>query len=178
MDNSTNIYILELTENKWYVGRTSNIVLRYQQHLLGQGSAWTKRYRPLGLHKTIADASIYDEDRYVKEYMALHGIDNVRGGTYCTFDLTTAQKEAIQKEIWAATDCCMRCGDNRHFVKDCTKQEKGNWFQSLVQIVKAAFVLPTKKVPDNACYRCGRTGHWIRQCYATTHIDGRTLSKK
>jgi len=176
METSTTIYILELRNNKWYVGRTSDIVLRYQQHMQGQGSAWTKRFTPLVLHKTITNASIYDEDRYVKEYMALYGIDNVRGGSYCTFDLTAAQTTAIQTEIWSATDCCLRCGEHGHFVKDCPKQ-KCNWFQSIVRIVKAAFVLP-KPVSEHACYRCGRTSHWAKQCYAKTHINGHILSKK
>lgn len=25
---------------------------------------------------------------------------------------------------------------------------------------------------DDACFRCGRHGHWVANCYAATHVDG------
>lgn len=28
---------------------------------------------------------------------------------------------------------------------------------------------------DASCYRCGRRGHWISECYAKTHVNGRSL---
>lgn len=29
---------------------------------------------------------------------------------------------------------------------------------------------------NNLCYRCGRKGHFIKKCYAKTHLDGRKLT--
>lgn len=30
---------------------------------------------------------------------------------------------------------------------------------------------------DKRCLRCGRTGHWVLSCFATTHVNGKDLSK-
>jgi hypothetical protein len=38
--------------------------------------------------KIIKNCSSFDEDKYVKEYIAKYGIDKVRGGSYVTNDLT------------------------------------------------------------------------------------------
>ena len=39
---TTNIYILKLENNKYYVGKTDNLEQRKQQHLNGSASSWTK----------------------------------------------------------------------------------------------------------------------------------------
>ena len=77
---TTNIYILKLQGGKYYIGKTSDPMKRYKEHLDGKGSAWTKKYAPIGVEKVIKNASPFDEDKYTKEYMAKYGIDKVRGG--------------------------------------------------------------------------------------------------
>jgi len=47
------IYILELDQNKYYVGKTNNVNFRIQDHINRNGSAWTKKYKPLKLIVTI-----------------------------------------------------------------------------------------------------------------------------
>ena len=115
----TTIYILELQGGNYYIGKTSNVIQRYQQHLNGNGSAWTTRYAPLSLIKTIENASAFDEDKVTKEYMAKYGMDKVRGGTYVEMELSAVHKQVIQKEIWNAKGLCTGCGKHGHFVKDC-----------------------------------------------------------
>ena len=85
----------------------------------GNGSAWTRKYKPVELVLTIMNASPFDEDRYVLEYMEKHGIEKVRGGSYVTEDLNDGQYEAAQRMIRAAKDQCTRCGRPGHFVKNC-----------------------------------------------------------
>ena len=116
---STNIYILRLEGGRYYVGKSDNVANRYQQHINGNGSAWTRKYKPIVIAKTIQNASPYDEDRYVKEYMDIYGIQNVRGGSYVEIELSEFHKEALKMEIWGAKDLCTNCGRSGHWVKDC-----------------------------------------------------------
>ena len=114
-----NIYILKLINSKYYVGKTHNIENRYEQHINGSGSAWTKKYKPLAIIKKIKSTSQFDEDKYVKEYMSKYGIENVRGGTYTSIELDYVSLLQLQKELWHSKNLCTRCGRNSHFVKDC-----------------------------------------------------------
>jgi len=79
---SSNIYILELENDKFYVGKTNDVGERYKEHLDGTGNIWTKNNKPKSIIETIENSSLYDLDEYVKEYMKKYGIDNVRGGSY------------------------------------------------------------------------------------------------
>ena len=124
----TNIYILKLLGGRYYVGKSENVMKRYKEHMNGSGSVYTRKYKPIALHKTIENASPFDEDRYVKEYMAKYGIEKVRGGSYSTIDLDELQMYALNNEIRGAKDLCSCCGNKGHFIKDCyaKKDASGN----------------------------------------------------
>jgi len=116
---SLSIYILRLQGGNYYVGKTVDVVKRYQEHLSGQGAQWTRKYKPISLERTIPNASPFDEDKTVKDYMAKYGIDKVRGGSYVQEELSEFHMEALKMELWAAQDKCTQCGRTGHFVKDC-----------------------------------------------------------
>lgn len=124
----TNIYILKLQDNNYYVGKAKDVNKRFQQHISGNGSSWTKKYKPIEIVKVINNCSPFEEDKQVKELMSLYGIDKVRGGSYSKIELTSEEKEILQKEIWGAKDLCNRCGNSNHFIKDCyaTKDINGH----------------------------------------------------
>lgn len=115
----TNIYILRLEGGRYYVGKSDDVLHRYQQHINGHGSAWTRKYSPVSLEKIIPGASPFDEDKVTKEYMYKYGIDKVRGGSYVEMELSDMQRTSVYKEIWGANDCCTQCGRLGHFVKSC-----------------------------------------------------------
>ena len=115
----TTIYILRLQGGRYYIGRSDNPHQRFRQHVAGNGSAWTHKYPPIEITKLVPNASPFDEDRYVKEYVAIHGIQNVRGGSYSSIVLTGEQKRALESEIRGATDACMKCGMKGHFAANC-----------------------------------------------------------
>jgi predicted GIY-YIG superfamily endonuclease len=78
------IYVLELEQNKIYVGITYNLNLRYAQHLTGRGAKWTRLYKPQRILEVIVDdVSLKKENEITQKYMETFGKDNVRGGSYC-----------------------------------------------------------------------------------------------
>lgn len=120
------IYILKLENSKYYIGKTKNIEKRWTEHITGNGSGWTKKYKPMSLIKTVVSTSYFDEDKYVKEYMSKYGIENVRGGTYSNIDLDTNCISVLEKEIRHSKNLCTRCGRNTHFIKDCYAKTDSN----------------------------------------------------
>ena len=194
---STTIYVLRLKGGKYYVGKTDNVQRRYAQHVSGQGSAWTRKYPPLKLQRTIKGASPFDEDKIVKELMAEHGIDNVRGGAYVSVDLDSVQEEALTRELRGATDCCTTCGRSGHFAARCyakTDVEGRELVEESEEEDIYACDICEKEFSDEdacerhekrcsgtsgssagACYRCGRAGHYSPDCYASQHVKGYEL---
>ena len=116
---SLKIYVLQLEYHKWYVGKTPDVAKRFQDHMSGKGAVWTRIYKPIKIEKVIKNASDFDEDRVTKEYMAIYGIDNVRGGSYCQEVLDDSQRECIKRELWSASGACLSCGRRGHFANAC-----------------------------------------------------------
>ena len=117
--SNTNIYVLRLEGGRYYVGKSEDVMSRYQQHLNGQGSAWTRKYAPVSLEKTIENVSPFEEDKVTMEYMDKYGFENVRGGSYVSLELSEFQIEALKMQIWGAKGKCTQCGRSGHFVKNC-----------------------------------------------------------
>src|SRR3990170_6000565 len=86
------LYVLRLMNDKYFVGVTTD-----DSYESKNTSEWTKKYPPIGMiySKSVKCAS--DEDVEVKKLMALHGIDNVRGGNYCSVTLSEEQILALKR---------------------------------------------------------------------------------
>jgi predicted GIY-YIG superfamily endonuclease len=176
----TNIYILRLEGGRYYIGKSDNVMSRYQDHLNGTGSAWTKKFKPIGVEKIIQNASPFDEDKYTKEYMSKYGMNKVRGGSYVEVTLSDFHIDALNMEIWAAKDLCTNCGRSGHFANYCkaTKDVNGNQIEYVNdQSSKENITYSAKQVSKNhnVCYRCGRPGHYSSNCYAQTDAKGFVL---
>ena len=127
------IYVLRLTGNRFYIGKTTNMEQRFEQHLSGTAAAWTKKYKPISIERIIYDIHPYDEDKFTKQYMATFGIDYVRGGSYTQVNLPDEDIYFLNREIWHAQGRCTRCGHMGHFVQNCfaKKDIYGNQFDNL-----------------------------------------------
>ena len=176
----TNVYILKLEGGNYYVGKAENPIKRYQEHVDGNGSAWTKKWPPISIQKIVLNAGPFDEDKYTKEMMLTHGIDKVRGGSYVRIELEPDQITAITRELRGAADQCSECGQTGHFVKSCPllAEKRRNYDLkekcSVGRAPPAEFVkVAAKKVIE--CSTCGRKGHWASTCYAKTDKDGNNL---
>jgi predicted GIY-YIG superfamily endonuclease len=158
INKMVNIYVLELKNGKYYVGKTNRDIRdRFNEHLLGQGSEWTKKYKVIKVVEIIENQDNFDEDKITKKYMSIYGIDNVRGGSYVSINLMDYQIECLKKELNSSQDKCFKCGNYGHFANNCDIRHNDN-------------IIKIKN--DSRCYRCGRSGHYMNECYAEIDIDG------
>lgn len=157
------VYVIECSQGKWYVGSSLDPQKRYECHLNGKGSAWTKKYHPVRLCEIINIEGNFTEDNVTKTYMQKYGIDNVRGGSYCSVNLSLEQKSMLSREIKHAENLCFKCGGVGHYCKDCDTNT----------VAKA----PQEKRYTNKllCSRCERNNHTVNQCFAKTKLDGTKL---
>ena len=172
---------------------------RYQQHLNGTGSAWTKKYKPLAIDTIHKNASPFDEDKITMEYISKYGVDNVRGGSFSQIELSEFHKDVINMQIRSATDCCTQCGRKGHFAKNCYAKTdvsgKAIEYESEEDVYGCDYCdrtfttafgcgvheksckekKPVRRQTRDTCYRCGRDGHRSPECYASTHVNGYDL---
>ena len=83
-------YVLELEDNKYYVGMTCNLNLRLLEHFTGEYSAkWTSKYKPIRLQ----EVHIGNIERVVTlKYMLKYGFKNVRGAGWCRIEMKNPPK--------------------------------------------------------------------------------------
>lgn len=148
------IYVLQLENNKYYIGKTNNPDNRISQHIATEGnygSAWTNKNKPLKVMEIIPNCDDYDEDKYTIKYMEKYGINNVRGGSFCEIILNKSNIETIKKMINGSSNKCYLCGMEGHYINNC----KEEWI--------------------DICNRCNREGHCEEDCYAKTNINGNKI---
>lgn len=162
---STNLYVLALSDGKYYVGASREPQERVLQHFAGQGAEWTRRHPPVKVVECVK-GDVFDEDKLTKRYMQRYGIDSVRGGSYCALTLSESDRLALQKELKTVERRCFRCGSREHFAYMC----------------RAAPMVPVTPLPETPlrpkaqrCERCRRFGHTASHCFARTDRDGWSL---
>ena len=93
------LYVLRLQNEKWYIGRSSNLERRFTQHMDGTGAKWTVLHVPINIHESRPLVSDEDEDLFTLEYMKQYGIYNVRGGSFCAVEFRPWHVKEIKKRL-------------------------------------------------------------------------------
>jgi hypothetical protein len=165
---TTTIYILELENNKYYVGKSCVPKQRILKHFQEEGSEWTKLYKPIKvLSQVKGDA--FDEEKYTLISMEKYGIDNVRGGSYCNVKLTQHDKDKALQTIRSIGDKCYKCGKKGHFAKDCYEDNDSDENEEYCKKCGWDHFPKNELCDGNYCCACGGTGnsYWSDNCYGS-----------
>ena len=123
------IYALELQDNKYYVGESSDVERRVWVHENGQGSAWTKKYEVLKQVELFDDENVdFTELKQTLLMMREYGIDNVRGSLFTSpFPLSHYEKVMAAQLYCELYDLCRKCGGGDHFITQCKNDTPKEW---------------------------------------------------
>jgi predicted GIY-YIG superfamily endonuclease len=150
------LYVLQLANGKYYVGKSADVMKRFEQHTNGSGSAWTKVYSPIKILEVKPIATPHDENNVTKDYMKKYGIGNVRGGSYTQLTLPDDARGVLEREFRGTDDQCVKCGLAGHFAAKCTATDatvpmtKRKWDRMFLERVPPA-------VEEWECSYCDRT---------------------
>jgi predicted GIY-YIG superfamily endonuclease len=171
------IYVLRLTNGKYYVGKTNRNVARVIDHVEGKGAAWTKTHPPvkddqlMQWHQNMSDA---DENRITLKMMKKYGAENVRGGDWCNVKMPKSRISELNMKVksvkkvpgkLATKARCSKCGRDSHTSANCYAKTTA----------KGKTLSKVKSKPK--CSKCGRDSHTAANCYAKTTAKGKTVSK-
>ncbi len=104
-DSEIYIYILELDQNKYYVGQTHKIEQRKLEHFNGDGSNFTKMYKPKKIIKTFRTRTRNNKKALLFEtfitllMMRHYGWQNVKGGKLLNLNQRKIENLPINKRI-------------------------------------------------------------------------------
>ena len=79
------VYVLELENDKYYIGYTEKGIVRVENHFAQGGSSWTRLHKPIKLI-SFKDGSKDLEKTTTIEYMKKYGWKNVRGAGWTSIN--------------------------------------------------------------------------------------------
>jgi predicted GIY-YIG superfamily endonuclease len=91
------IYVLRLIDDRYYVGRTGNILQRLEQHFTGCGSIYTMKYKPIKIIEIVEELNKDDERNKTLEIMLKYGWEKVRGAYWCSLEINKPNEKSKNK---------------------------------------------------------------------------------
>ena len=107
---------MNLEGGKKYIGKTTDVDRRIDQHFSGNGAKVTKKFKPIDAKVVDEVPGFFSDDveqEYTEEYIHKYGYENVRGGIY-TNSKTLKTKSPKKKQVK-----CYRCGRSGHYATQC-----------------------------------------------------------
>lgn len=182
------LYILELTCGKFFVGKSKNVEHTYAYYACGFGPIWIRTYNPLRIIESRPLTGPTDVLDTTLALMKKHGINSVRPYDCDSIKLDDDVEQMIRFKMYAPPDSCGKCHSTGHSQSDCTNPPNTSWAcqwcvsdypnrHACEQHEKIC--RPPKESVQEAkdwCTRCGRTEHTADRCYEVRHAEGWRLS--
>jgi predicted GIY-YIG superfamily endonuclease len=92
------IYVLQLIDDRYYVGRTGNILRRIEEHFTGCGSLYTIKYKPIKVIEVTEELTKEDERNKTLEIMTKYGWEKVRGAGWCSLEIKRPKEKYYKKK--------------------------------------------------------------------------------
>ena len=136
INETTQIYKLNLEDGKKYIGKTTNIDRRMNQHFSGNGAKVTKKFKPID-GKIVDECHGYFSDKleqkHTDKYINKHGYNNVRGGKYTNSKTFKSNFDKYES-------------DSDEFFDDSSEDESDS---------DEIFDDSSEDSDEDFCYRCG-----------------------
>ena len=127
--NQKKVYVLQLEQNKYYVGESIYPEKRINDHFSGKGAAWTRLHKPVKILEpfTKKQDNFWELSETIQR-MGYHGADNVRGSLFTkTSELTRYEKIMAAQLYCELHNLCRKCGGDDHFINQCVNLNKESW---------------------------------------------------
>ena len=95
--NHPQVYVLELHNEKYYVGHAVDVYRRIRNHKSDGCSIWTKEHGIKAILQ-VTDGNHEDENSITIEMMYKYGWENVRGGKWCKLLINEPNELKVYRE--------------------------------------------------------------------------------
>lgn len=129
------VYVLELKDSHFYVGKSKDIDERIAQHRVKRPVV-----RELPPLTDVSDRDDLDSWERIETLarMKEHGVDSVRGWAFTQPWLSAADQYSAVTQVCERFDLCRRCGRSGHFVTECFAKAPATWLPKVFAMPPAA----------------------------------------
>ncbi len=148
------IYILELCNNKYYIGKLYDISKLEDTILeLDESFEWFYYNNIKKFANIRSFEEDFDENFLIYELMQHLGVHNIRGGKFNKINITTENTNDIFNNMKTEYNKCYLCGYYNHNGNQCRLKNKYN-YNLLVNLVTSSVT----------CFKCFEKGHYEYNC--------------
>jgi hypothetical protein len=192
---TTNIYVIKLQHDKYYIGHAVNLEKRLNEHAEGTASKYTRKYKPINIKKIIPDSDPKHLDKYVMTYMDKYGMNSVRGGSFedeiltrdrISFLVSQGIEENKNKDKHKSKEKVKEINyDDQLSLQEKQMLDQLKYKEEIMQQPEqimqrrrpeSSLKQDVKKIPirqaNGTCWICGLDGHYKEQCTQNQEIVG------